>query len=48
MGSLKMLEFIYFMQSKLIADGASIDNVMALFCAVIAITFTTYLLWDKK
>lgn len=43
-----MLELIYAMQSKLIAEGTSIDNVMALLCALIAIILIGYLVEAKK
>lgn len=43
-----MLELIYAMQSKLNAEGTSIDNVMALFCALIAIILIGYLVEAKK
>ena len=43
-----MIELIYFMQSKLIAEGTNINNVMALFCALVAIIFIGYLVESKK
>ena len=43
-----MLEFIYFVQSKLIAEGTRINNVIALFCALIAIILIGYLVESKK
>ena len=42
-----MLEFIYFMQAKLIAEGTNINNVMALFFALIALMLFGYL-WESK
>ena len=43
-----MIELIYFVQSKLISEGTSINNLMALFCALIAIIFIGYLVEAKK
>ena len=42
-----MIELIYAIQAKLIAEGASIDNIMALFCALIALVLFGYL-WESK
>lgn len=43
-----MLELIYAMQAKLIAEGSNINNIMALFCALIAIILIGYLVEAKK
>lgn len=48
MGSLKMLDLIYSVQNHLAAEGTSISNVMALFCALIAIILIGYLVEAKK
>ena len=43
-----MIELIYTVQNHLAAEGTSIDNVMALFCALIAIILIGYLVEAKK
>ena len=43
-----MLELIYSVQNYLIAEGTSINNVMALFCALIALVLFGYLVESKK
>lgn len=43
-----MLELIYSVQNHLAAEGSNINNIMALFCALIAIILIGYLVESKK
>ena len=43
-----MMDFIYSVQNYLLAEGTSINNVMALFCALIAIILIGFLVEAKK
>ena len=43
-----MLELIYTVQNYLIAEGSNINNIMALFCALLAIILIGYLMESKK
>lgn len=43
-----MLELIYTVQNYLAAEGSSINNIVALFCALIALMLTGYLVESKK
>ena len=42
-----MLELIYTVQNYLAAEGTSINNIIALFCALIALMLFGYL-WESK
>lgn len=42
-----MLELIYSVQNHLAAEGSSINNIVALFCALIALMLFGYL-WESK
>lgn len=42
-----MLELIYTVQNYLAAEGSSINNIMALFCALIAFMLFGYL-WESE
>lgn len=42
-----MLELIYSVQNYLAAEGSSINNIVSLFCALIALMLTGYL-WECK
>lgn len=41
-----MLELIYSIQNYLSAEGTSTNNIVALFCALIALVLTGYL-WES-
>lgn len=43
-----MLELIYTVQNYLAAEGSSINNIVALFCALIAIILIGYLVECEK
>lgn len=43
-----MLELIYTVQNYLLAEGTSINNVMALFCALLSLILIGYLVEAKK
>lgn len=42
-----MLDLIYTVQNYLAAEGSNINNIMALFCALIALILFGYL-WESK
>lgn len=43
-----MLELIYSIQNYLAAEGSNINNIVALFFALIALMLTGYLVESKK
>ena len=43
-----MLELIYSIQNYLAAEGSSINNIVALFCALIALILFGYLMESKN
>lgn len=43
-----MLELIYTVQNYLAAEGSNINNIVALFCALIALVLFAYLVECKK
>lgn len=47
MGGFRMLELIYSVQNYLANEGSSINNIMALFFALISLMLFGYL-WESK